>query len=101
MRLVRGAAGAVLWILAAVLGLVALLLCVTVLLLPLGIPLLGVSRRLFTQGLRLMVPRAVAQVAKVATSAVGVSVRTSPTLPALRGCRPGVGRCGPRRPAGS
>ena len=48
MRLLRGLLGAVLWILAALLGLVGFVLCVTVILLPLGIPLLGVARRLLT-----------------------------------------------------
>lgn len=60
MRLVRGLIGAVLWILAALLGLVAVVLCVTVILLPLGIPLLMLSRRLFTQAVRLMLPRSMA-----------------------------------------
>lgn len=71
MRLIRGVAGAVLWILAAVLGLVAVILCVTVLLLPVGIPLLGLSRRLFTQGVRLMLPRSVAHPVKSAQESAG------------------------------
>jgi hypothetical protein len=33
-------------------------LCVTVILLPLGIPLLGVARRMFTRSVALMLPRA-------------------------------------------
>lgn len=60
MRLLRGLAGAVLWILAAVLGLVGVVLCVTVILLPLGIPLVMLARRLFTRSVRLMLPRSVA-----------------------------------------
>ena len=66
MRFLRGLAGALLWILAALIGLVGALLCVTMLLLPLGIPLLGVSRRMFTQSVRLMLPRAVAHPVKTA-----------------------------------
>ena len=37
MRLIRGLAGALLWLLAAVVGLLGVILCVTVILLPLGI----------------------------------------------------------------
>src|SRR5829696_714265 len=59
MRLLRGLIGAVLWILAALLGLVGLVLCVTIILLPVGIPLLGVSSRLITRAMQLMMPRAV------------------------------------------
>lgn len=59
MRLLRGLVGALLWILAALVGLVAVLLCVTVILLPLGIPLLMLSRRLFGQAVRLVLPRSV------------------------------------------
>jgi hypothetical protein len=57
MRLLRGLAGALLWIVALLLAIVALVLCVTVILLPLGLPLLGYARRLFTLSLRLMFPR--------------------------------------------
>jgi hypothetical protein len=60
MRLLRGLAGAVLWILAAVVGLLGVVLCVTVILLPLGIPLVMLARRLFTRSVRLMLPRSVA-----------------------------------------
>ncbi|HEX6517459.1 MAG TPA: hypothetical protein VF049_17980 [Nocardioidaceae bacterium] len=56
MRLLRGVLGALAWIAAALLGLVAAILCVTVILLPLGIPLLAVSRRLFGQAVKLMLP---------------------------------------------
>src|ERR1700761_4948532 len=59
MRLLRGLAGVLLWILALVLTLVAVILCVTVILLPLGLPLLGYARRLFTLSLKLVLPRAV------------------------------------------
>jgi hypothetical protein len=59
MRLLRGVLGALAWIAAALLGLVAAILCVTVILLPLGIPLLAVSRRLFGQAVKLMLPRKV------------------------------------------
>jgi hypothetical protein len=44
MRILRGIAGALVWVLAVVLGLVAVVLCITVILLPAGLPLLGVSR---------------------------------------------------------
>jgi hypothetical protein len=70
MRLLRGLAGALLWILSAVLALVAVLLCVTVILLPLGLPLLGYARRLFTLALKLMLPRAVTHPAKTATKSM-------------------------------
>ena len=60
MKLLKGLAGSLLWILAGVLGLVSILLCVTIILLPLGIPLLGLSRRLMTTGVQLMLPKAVA-----------------------------------------
>ena len=64
MRLVRGLLGALLWVGAAVLGLVGVLLCATLLLLPLGIPLLGYARRMFTKAVRLMLPRALAHPVK-------------------------------------
>ena len=64
MRILRGIAGALLWILAVVLGLVALVLCITVILLPAGLPLLGVSRRLFGMAVRLMLPREMAHPVK-------------------------------------
>ena len=60
MRVLRGALGALLWVVAGLVGLVSLLLCVTVILLPLGIPLFRASKALFAKALRLMMPRAVA-----------------------------------------
>ena len=60
MRLLRGLLGALLWIVAALLGLVGLVLCVTIILLPVGIPVLGLSRRLITQAVQLMLPKAMA-----------------------------------------
>jgi hypothetical protein len=71
MRIVRGLGGTVLWLLAGVLGLLAVVLCVTVLLLPVGIPLLRVSRRMFGQATRLMLPKAVAHPVKSAKGSVG------------------------------
>ena len=64
MRLIRGLAGSLLWIGSGLLGLVSILLCVTIILLPLGIPLLGVARRLMTTGVRLMLPPSVAHPVK-------------------------------------
>ena len=60
MRLLRGLAGGLLWIVAGLLGLVSLLLCVTIILLPLGIPLLGLARRMMGTAIRLMLPRVLA-----------------------------------------
>jgi hypothetical protein len=60
MFLLRGLAGALLWLVSLLLMLVGLLLCVTVLLLPLGIPLLAYARRMFTTAIKIMLPRAVA-----------------------------------------
>ena len=57
MVLLRGLAGALLWIASLLLVLIAAVLCVTVLLLPVGLPLLGYARRLFTLSLKLMLPR--------------------------------------------
>jgi hypothetical protein len=68
MRLLRGLAGALLWVLALVLALVAVLLCATVILLPLGLPLLGYARRLFTSSLRIMFPGTAEKVPKRETS---------------------------------
>lgn len=59
MRLLRGLLGGLLWILAGVVGLLGAVLCVTVILLPLGLPLLGLARRLFGQSMRLVLPRTV------------------------------------------
>jgi hypothetical protein len=70
MGMLKGLGGAVLWILSLVLTLVALLLCVTIILLPVGIPLLGYARRLFTLSLKLMLPRAVTHPMKTADDAV-------------------------------
>jgi hypothetical protein len=64
MRILRGIAGALLWIVAAILGLVAVLLCITIILLPVGLPLLGVSRRVFGMAVRLMLPREAAHPVK-------------------------------------
>ena len=70
MALIRGLAGALLWIVSALLGLVAVLLCVTVILLPVGLPLLGYARRLFTLSLKLIVPRAVSHPVKTTEKSV-------------------------------
>jgi len=59
MRLLRGLLATVLWLLAVVVGLLAAILCVTIILLPLGIPLLLLSRKLFSVGGRLILPRGV------------------------------------------
>ena len=59
MRLLRGIAGALLWVVSLLLVLVSVILCVTVILLPVGIPLLGYARRIFTVSVKLMLPRAV------------------------------------------
>jgi len=59
MRLLKGLAGVLLWIVSLVLVLVAAILCVTIILLPLGLPLLGYARRLFSLSLKLMLPHAV------------------------------------------
>jgi hypothetical protein len=67
MRLLRGLGGLLLWILAAVLGLVGVILCATVILIPLGIPLLGYARRLFTLSMRLMLPRAISHPVQTAS----------------------------------
>jgi hypothetical protein len=66
MRILKGLAASLLWILAGVVGLVALLLCLTVILLPVGIPLLMLSRRMMGAAVRLMVPPEIAH--PVATS---------------------------------
>ena len=66
MRLLRGVAGALLWVVAAVVGLVGALLSVTVIGLPLGIPLLLGARRMFTAAVRLMLPSHVAHPVKEA-----------------------------------
>jgi hypothetical protein len=69
MRLLRGLAGALLWLVALLLVVVAAILCVTLILLPLGLPLLGYARRLFTLSLRLMFPRTAARSAGAAEKA--------------------------------
>ncbi|MEO3760012.1 hypothetical protein ABGB19_17225 [Mycobacterium sp. B14F4] len=70
MRILRGLLGALLWIVAALLGLVGLVLCVTVILLPLGIPLLGVARRLLTRSVQLMLPASLAHPTNEASKVV-------------------------------
>ncbi len=71
MRLVRGLAGTLLWIVACLLGLVAVVLCVTLILLPLGLPLLNLARRLFAQSARLFLPRELAHPVKEARGRLG------------------------------
>lgn len=79
MRLLRGLAGALLWIVAALLGLVGLILCATVLLLPLGIPLLGYARRLLTKSMKLMLPRVISHPVKSAGESARKQVDKSTT----------------------
>ena len=69
MRLLRVMGGALLWIVASVVGLVAILLCITLVLLPLGIPLLGVARRLYASAIALFMPRALRHPLKTAGDA--------------------------------
>ncbi len=77
MRLIRGLAGALLWIVASLLGLVAVLLCVTVVLLPLGLPLLNLARKLFGKATRLLLPRAVAHPVEETRSRLGRKVKSA------------------------
>jgi uncharacterized membrane protein len=70
MFLLRGIAGALLWIVSLLLTLVALLLCVTVILIPIGIPLLGYARRMFALSIKLLLPRAVAHPVKTTGQAL-------------------------------
>ena len=70
MRLVRGVACALLWILALVVGLLGALLSVTVVLLPVGIPLLFLAKKLFTTSMQLFLPRKVAHPVKSAKEAI-------------------------------
>jgi hypothetical protein len=57
MKPLRWLAAGLLWILAGLLGVLGVLLSVTIILLPLGIPLVLVSRRVFSLAMRLVVPR--------------------------------------------
>ena len=59
MKLLRGLAAGLLWILAGVLGLVGGLLSVTIIFLPLGLPLLWLARKLGGAAGRLLLPKAV------------------------------------------
>ena len=70
MRLLRGVAGALLWIVAAVVGLVGALCCITVVLLPVGIPLLLLAGKLFKNSMQLFLPRKMTHPVKSATEAV-------------------------------
>src|SRR4051794_13112076 len=93
MRLIRGVAGALLWIVSAVLALVAVILCVTIILLPVGLPLLGYARRLFTLSLKLMLPRALAHPVDTAAEATRkgtsrVKDEAKETVPLARRKRP-------------
>jgi hypothetical protein len=60
MRFLRGLLGGLLWLLACLIGLVGAIACVTLILLPIGIPLLGLARRLFGRSVRLFMPPALA-----------------------------------------
>jgi hypothetical protein len=57
MKPLRWALGGLVWLVAGLLGAVGLLLSVTIILLPLGIPVLMLSRRLFSLAGVLVVPR--------------------------------------------
>ncbi len=59
MKLLRGLAAGLLWILAGLLGVVGGLLSVTIILLPIGLPLLWLARKLGGTAGRLMLPKAV------------------------------------------
>ncbi|MGZ4517969.1 MAG: hypothetical protein ACXVXN_08625 [Mycobacteriaceae bacterium] len=59
MRMLRGLAGSLLWIVACLVGLVGALLSVTLILAPVGVPLLFLARRLFQSSMALFLPRAV------------------------------------------
>src|SRR4029453_4484345 len=95
MRILRGIAGALLWILAVVLGLVALVLCITVILLPAGLPLLGASRRLFGMAVRLMLPREMAHPVK--QSRKGLRRQTDGAKSQIKKSKPGKATAKARR----
>jgi hypothetical protein len=57
MRVLRGVASIVVWLLATVLLVVALVLCITLILLPVGVPLMLLAFRLYGYGVQLMMPR--------------------------------------------
>jgi hypothetical protein len=82
MRILRGLAGSLLWILAALVGLLGVVSCVTIILLPLGIPLLMLARRLFSRAVKLMLPPAMAHPAKTARGSL--RERTKDGLAGLR-----------------
>ena len=82
MSLLRGLAGALLWIVSALLGLVAAILCVTIILLPVGLPLLGYAGRLFALSMKLMLPRAVSHPVDPADKARKQGRRTKDNLSA-------------------
>jgi hypothetical protein len=91
MRLLRALAGSLLWILSGVLGLVGVLLCVTVILLPLGIPVLGLARRLFRYSMVFFLPRTVRhpvqEAGKSARRGVKDAASAVPELPSRRARR--------------
>ena len=64
MRFARALLGGLLWLLASLVGLVGIIACVTLILLPIGIPLLGLARRLFGKSVRLFLPPALAHPTK-------------------------------------
>lgn len=64
MRLVRGLLGVVLWLLASVVGLLGVVASVTLVLLPVGIPLVLLSRTMFAESVKLLLPRSVAHPVK-------------------------------------
>jgi len=89
-----------LWVVAAVVGLVAVILCVTVILLPVGIPLLGYARRLFTLSLKLILQRAVTRPVETAGRSVrkkGREAKSELVAAAEATAAPKRGRRGARR----
>ncbi len=59
MWILRALAGSLLWLLAGILGLVGVICCATIILLPVGIPVLGLARKLFGYSLVMFLPRKV------------------------------------------
>ena len=90
MRLLRGLAGSLLWILAGVVGLLGIVLSATILLLPLGIPLLMLARRLFRYSMTMFLPREVRHpVQELGKSARG---RTKDAANAVKPAKKGLKR---------
>jgi hypothetical protein len=93
MRILRGIAALLIWVVATLLFVVSVVLCITLILIPLGIPLMALAMRLYVFGVQLMAPRS-AEIKRGARKKLGLRKHgsTAGDLKRLRKRARGAGR---------